>query len=147
MFYRIPNSVFPVSRKMCVIDDMKDFENRKGGWRRVFICCPFDPEDIESERALNRYFHYALEHECVPVASNIYYSLFLDETDDAERSQIFALSMMDMMACDEVWVFGRDYTDEMMGQIALAMTRGKTVRYFRNLEQITDKDEEVEADE
>ena len=140
------NCAFPGTNR-CVIDKMKDFENWKGGWRRVFICFPFDCEDAKSLECFFRYCRYALGHECIPVAPDVFYSMFMDEKDDTGSNMIIALSLLDLNTCDEVWVFGRDYTDEMMAQISVGLCRGKMVRYFRNLKDIIGEDEEEDEDE
>lgn len=97
----------------------------------VYICSPCRG-DYEQNIAKARYYcrtimtHYP---DVIPLAPHIYFTQFLDDTVQNERSlgMEAGLELLDM--CDEIWVYGIDNPSEgMQAEIDYAMKNGITVR-------------------
>lgn len=98
--------------------------------KKVFICSPFratceNPEDCEREisanirKAINA-CRYAIREGCIPYAPHLYFTLFMEDSDDVEREMGMLLGLSWLAQCDELWVIGRTVSDGMMKEIEQA---------------------------
>ena len=98
--------------------------------KKVFICSPFratreSPEDCEREisanirKAINA-CRYAIREGCIPYAPHLYFTLFMEDSDDVEREMGMLLGLSWLAQCDELWVIGRTVSDGMMKEIEQA---------------------------
>jgi len=98
--------------------------------KKGFICSPFratceKPEDCEREisanirKAINA-CRYAIREGCIPYAPHLYFTLFMEDSDDVEREMGMLLGLSWLAQCDELWVIGRTVSDGMMKEIEQA---------------------------
>ena len=98
--------------------------------KKVFICSPFratgeTQEDYEREisanirKAINA-CRYAIREGCIPYAPHLYFTLFMEDSDDVEREMGMLLGLSWLAQCDELWVIGRTVSDGMMKEIEQA---------------------------
>lgn len=118
----------------CRNHDLSDFDTFRGGWRRVYICGPQgNGAERETEAAL-MCCRFAVSHQCVPVAPQLYYFRFLNDFDYRERRLEMKFRLKDLKCCDEVWVFGERISEGMEKELTFAARKGKHIRWFTNTE-------------
>ena len=98
--------------------------------KKVFICSPFratgeTQEDYEREISENirkaiDACRYAIREGYLPYAPHLYFTLFMDDSDDVEREMGMLLGLSWLAQCDELWVIGRTVSDGMMKEIEQA---------------------------
>ena len=118
-------------------DNLAGMGSSVGSWPKVFICAPYDPEVRKSWEKIWWYCRFALEYRCIPVAPEWYFSLFmLVEPDQPEKDMADVFALKALVDCDEVWVFGNEFTPLMKRALMLAGLKGKFVRYFPDWEEV-----------
>lgn len=61
----------------------------------------------------------------IPITPHLYFTRFMDDTNDKERSMAMDAGLQLLLMCSEVWVFGLDHPSEgMQAEIALAIRHG-----------------------
>ena len=93
--------------------DLEDFKSWRGGWKRVFICAPFDGLLSRSMEKIWWYCIFAKNHQYLPVAPYLYYPQFMNLSDDKEKKLAMLFAREDLKQCSEIWVFGETITPEM----------------------------------
>ena len=98
--------------------------------KKVFICSPFratgeTQEDYEREISENirkaiDACRYAIREGYLPYAPHLYFTLFMEDSDDVEREMGMLLGLSWLAQCDELWVIGRTVSDGMMKEIEQA---------------------------
>ena len=98
--------------------------------KKVFICSPFratgeTQEDYEREISANirkaiDACRYAIREGYLPYAPHLYFTLFMDDSDDVQREIGMLLGLSWLAQCDELWVIGRTVSDGMMKEIEQA---------------------------
>lgn len=104
----------------------------------VFICSPyrpvsFCPEELEAELAENVHFakiacRMALDEGYVPMAPHLYFTQFLNDSEEDERETGIAMGLAWLEDCAEVWVFGDRITSGMAREIACANDIGIPIK-------------------
>lgn len=64
----------------------------------------------------------------LPLAPHLYFTRFLEDSDEKEREEGIALGMRWLKASDELWVFGERISDGMSREISYARELGIPVR-------------------
>ncbi len=103
----------------------------------IFVCSPLRGERPYTTAKYNRNLRNAAAYSAevvkeghIPITPHLYFSSFIDDHKPQEREQGLAMSKELLRLCDEVWVFAENGTSEgMKGEILLASTLGKPVRY------------------
>ena len=96
----------------------------------IYICSPYAGDVETNVRRARMYCRYALSKKKLPLASHLLFPQFLDDSNKDERELGLFMSMMLLMKCTEVWVFGDKVSSGMKLEIAKALSKGKIVRYF-----------------
>ena len=140
--YADPTAGAAVSRAM------KEYkEKRKQQWQRenaarsrmrVYVASPYAGDTENNISAAIRYCRFAIEKDCMPVASHLLYPQMLNDNAPEERllGTMFGLALL--KDCREVWFFGSGMSEGMQREYSEAMRLGKKVRFF------TESCEEVE---
>ena len=81
-------------------------------------------------RRTQAYCWFAVQKNCVPIATHLLFPQFMDDTDPAQRQQALFMSRLLLTKCNEVWVFGETISQDMASEIRKAESRNKTIRYF-----------------
>lgn len=97
----------------------------------VYICSPCRGDYEQNIQKARAYCRAVVTYfpDVIPLAPHIYFTQFLDDTKQNERSlgMEAGLELLDM--CDEIWVFGLDNPSEgMQAEIDYAQKNGIPVR-------------------
>ena len=96
----------------------------------VYICSPYAGDVNGNVQRAQTYCRFAVEKNCVPIATHLLFPQFMDDTDPAQRQQALFMSRLLLTKCNEVWVFGETISQGMASEIRKAENRNKTIRYF-----------------
>ena len=77
-----------------------------------------------------RYCRFAVQKDCIPIASHLFFPQFMDDNDAKQRDLGLYMATVLLTKCSEVWVFGRRISSGMAAEIYKAETRGMPIRYF-----------------
>lgn len=96
----------------------------------MYICSPYAGDVKQNVRRAQAYCRFAVQKNCVPIATHLLFPQFMDDTDPAQRQQALFMSRLLLTKCNEVWVFGETISQGMASEIRKAESRNKTIRYF-----------------
>jgi len=75
--------------------------------KRVFICSAFRAEDHDQEEVHKWYARelcrYAIDEGYAPFAPHLFFTQFLSDLSEVERSQGIRAGLMFMQTCQELW--------------------------------------------
>jgi len=91
------------------------------GWQKVYICSPYAGDVEQNVKKAISYCRYAIAKNRQPVASHLMYPRILNDFEPDEREIGLSFGKALLQDCSEVWVFGRDITDGMRGEIREAL--------------------------
>ena len=96
----------------------------------VYICSPYAGDVERNVRQAQAYCRFAVQKNCVPIATHLLFPQFMDDTDPVQRQQALFMSRLLLTKCNEVWVFGEMISQGMASEIRKAESRNKRIRYF-----------------
>ena len=96
----------------------------------VFICSPYAGCIKENVQNARRYSRFAYLSGYMPITPHLMYPLFLDDKQTKERIDGMDMGLRLLDLCEELWVFGDRYSSGMQREIAHAIARFMTIRYF-----------------
>lgn len=96
----------------------------------VYICSPYAGDIENNILAARHYCRFAVHRDCIPVAAHLLYPQFLDDSDMNERKLGLFFGKVLLDRCEEVWIFGTEYSDGMKAEYDRAVKRGCKIRYF-----------------
>ena len=96
----------------------------------VYICSPYAGDIERNVQNALRYCRFAMQQKCLPLAPHLYFTRFLDDSDEAQRAEGLFMGYILMTKCAEVWVFGDYISKGMAMEIDSAERRGMCIRYF-----------------
>ena len=98
-------------------------------WRTVvYICSPFSSDPEGNTVKARRYCRFAVDHGAIPLAPHLLLPQFMSENTERELSLF--MDMVFLGRCEELWVFGRNWSPGMQKEIAKAKKRNIRIRYF-----------------
>ena len=103
----------------------------------VYICSPFSGKVKKNKRKARKYCRFALEQHTIPFAPHLLFPQFMDDNNSEERQIAMFMNMVMLGKCEQLWVFGENYSNGMKEEIRKAKERRKKIRYF------TEKMEEI----
>ena len=103
----------------------------------VYICSPFSGKVKKNKRKARKYCRFALEQHTIPFAPHLLFPQFMDDNNPKERQTAMFMNMVMLGKCEQLWVFGENYSKGMKEEIQKAKERRKKIRYF------TEKMEEI----
>ena len=89
------------------------------------------------KRKARKYCRFALEQHTIPFAPHLLFPQFMDDNNPEERQTAMFMNMVMLGKCEQLWVFGENYSNGMKEEIRKAKERKKKIRYF------TEKMEEI----
>lgn len=91
----------------------------------VYICSPCRGDYEKNIDNAATYSRAAFRKGYIPITPHLYFTRFMDDTNDKERSMAMDAGLQLLLTCSEVWVFGLDHPSEgMQAEIALAIRHG-----------------------
>ena len=120
------------------IERQEKAERRKEKYRPlVYICSPFSGKVKKNKKNARKYCRFALEQHTIPFAPHLLFPQFMDDNNPKERQTAMFMNMVMLGKCEQLWVFGENYSNGMKAEIQKAKERRKKIRYF------TEKMEEI----
>ena len=96
----------------------------------VFICSPYAGCVKGNVRNARQYSRFAYLCGYMPITPHLMYPLFLNDKHANERLDGMDMGLRLLDLCEEFWVFGDRYSNGMQREIAHAISRFMTIRYF-----------------
>ena len=96
----------------------------------VFICSPYAGCIKENVQNARRYSRFAYLNWKMPITPHLLYPRFLDDKMPQERMDGMDMGLRLLDLCEELWVFGDYFSSGMQREIAHAVARFMTIRYF-----------------
>ena len=96
----------------------------------VFICSPYAGCIRENVQNARRYSRFAYLSGRMPITPHLFYPRFLDDHMPQERMDGMDMGLRLLDLCEELWVFGDYFSSGMQREIAHAVARFMTIRYF-----------------
>ena len=97
---------------------------------KVYICSPFRGDVETNATNAIKYCRFALKHGKFPIATHIWFPLFMDDDNHEERQLALKIGLWLLIQCGEVWVFGEKISEGMASEIKAAKKQGKQIKYF-----------------
>lgn len=96
----------------------------------VYICSRYAGDIANNVIAAQRYCRFAIDSGYIPFAAHLLFPLFLNDAIPAERMLGLSFGNIFMDKCDEVWIFGSEYSAGMQAEYDRAVKKGYRIRYF-----------------
>ena len=108
---------------------VRSIEKEAKKWRPlVYICSPYSG-DVDGNTVKARcYCRFAVDHGAIPLAAHLLLPQFMSE--EKERDLALFMDMVLMGRCEQLWVFGENFSPGMQAEIAKAKKRNMSIRYF-----------------
>ena len=74
--------------------------------KKIYVCSPYRGDVVKNEENARKYCRMVVDAGMLPVAPHIYFTQFLDDTNEKQRVTGMSAGMQLLMECSEVWVFG-----------------------------------------
>ena len=133
--YYDPTAGIAISRKER--DDKRVRRERHKYRPLVYICSPYAGDVVRNILAAQSYCRFAVKEGYIPLASHLHFPQFLSDDDPGERELGIFFGNILMDKCDEVWMFGENFSEGMQAEYARAKKRGYRIRYFtRDLKEV-----------
>ena len=119
---------------------MKEYrQQRRREWQReteikerpkAYIVSKYAGDVEKNVKKACSYSRFALRQKRIPIASHLLFPQFMDDNDQTERKLGLLFGHALLAMCDEVWVFGTEYSEGMQAEIREAKRLGKTIKYY-----------------
>ncbi len=96
----------------------------------VYICSPYSEDTDHNTEMAKKYSRFALEQHCIPFAPHLLFPQFMNDNDPKERETAIFMNMVLLGRCEELWVFGENYSAGIQQEIRKAKHKRMKIRYF-----------------
>lgn len=104
--------------------------------KKVYICSPLRGDIENNIKKANKYAKLVFSKGYLPLAPHAIFTQFLDDEIETERQAGLKMGLLILEVCDELWVFGKYFSEGMKIEIQRAEALGLKVRYQNlNLEE------------
>lgn len=98
--------------------------------KKIYVVSKYAGQvEINVKKAIG-YCQYVIDSGFMPIASHLLYPQILNDDNPQERSTGCHFGLLLLEMCDEVWVFGTDYSKGMIAEINEANRLSKPIVYF-----------------
>ena len=97
---------------------------------KVYVVSRYAGDIPANVRKAKHYCRFVARNKCIPFASHLLYPQFIKDDDEKERELGLLFGLYWLTCCDEVWVFGTEYSPGMQQEIHEAKRLEKPIRYF-----------------
>ena len=94
----------------------------------VYICSPYSGDPPGNTKKAIMYSRFAVDQGAIPLAPHLLLPLYMDES--TERELAMFMDMVFLGHCEEMWVFGSEWSEGMQAEIAKAKKRSIKIRHF-----------------
>ena len=99
---------------------------------KVYVVSRYAGNVIVNTAEAIRYCRYVIGQQRIPIASHLMYPQILDDNSTNEREIGLLFGQTLLALCDEVWVFGTEYSTGMEAEIEEAHRLNKPLRFFKD---------------
>jgi len=100
--------------------------------KKIYVCNPLRGMFAFNIEQARKHCRFVISKGGIPFAPHIYFTQFLDDTNEKERAIGMKQGMEWLKQCDELWVFGRVLSEGMIEEIELAQKEKIKVRKLEN---------------
>lgn len=94
----------------------------------VYICSQFSGDIVGNTEKAKQYSRFAVDADAIPIAPHLLLPLYMKETEERELAMF--MDMVILGRCEELWVFGKEWSEGMQAEISKAKKRRMKIRYF-----------------
>ena len=94
----------------------------------AYICSRYSGDTVGNAAKAVRYSRFAVDEGVIPLAPHLLLPLYMDEA--TERAKAMEMDLVILGRCDELWVFGREWSEGMKAEIEAAGRLGMKIRRF-----------------
>lgn len=98
--------------------------------KKVYICSPYRGSIEENSSNAKKYCKQAILNGCLPIAPHVYFTQFLDDNNESERSAGMSCGLQLLSECEEIWVFGNEITNGMKVEIEYANVNNIPIKFM-----------------
>ena len=103
--------------------------------KKIYLCFRAAGEILSDVETVKRYARFvAVQCGAVPIAPQIYFTKFLDDTVPEESAFGAMAGLLLLSDCDELWYFGDSVSKGMVREIIAAKEQNIPVRYVSDAE-------------
>lgn len=108
----------------------------------VYICSPYAGDTVRNILAAQKYCRFAVDKGYLPFAAHLFFPQFLNDDDPVERALGLSFGNVFMDKCDEIWLFGEEYSRGIQAEHDRALRKGYKIRLFTtDCREVTDHGE------
>ena len=112
-----------------VYEALTSIEKEAKKWRPlVYVCSPYSGDVEGNTEKAKRYCRFAVDAGAIPLAPHLLLPLFMKEPQERELAMF--MDMVFLGKCEELWVFGENFSPGMQAEIDKAKKRKIKTRYF-----------------
>lgn len=97
---------------------------------KVYVVSPYAGDVEKNTAAAVCYAKFVIRQNRIPIVSHLLYPQILDDNNPEQRELGLLFGQALLALCEEVWVFGREYSSGMKAEIHEARKLNKTIRFF-----------------
>jgi hypothetical protein len=97
----------------------------------VYICSPFSHGD-KRQNIFNarRFCRMAVKRHCIPIAPHLFFPQFMNDENLEECNLAMLMNKILLGKCDEIWIFGKTYSDGMKREMKWAERKRLRIRFI-----------------
>ena len=96
---------------------------------KIYVCSKLRGDFINNQQKAKEYCRKIILDGNLPIAPHIYFTQFMDDDKNNERTLALNFNKELIKFCDQVWVFGSDISSGMLFEINFANSLNKKVVY------------------
>jgi hypothetical protein len=93
----------------------------------IFVCSPYRDNIYQNTLKAVNYCKYVTMNNHIPICPHIYFTQFLEDTNNIERKTGIEMGKQLLLLCDEVWLFGQRVSDGMKSELNFARKHNKPI--------------------
>lgn len=89
----------------------------------IYVCSPYAADPERNARRAENFCRYVWKMGGIPLAPHLLFPRFMNENRNKEREAGLRMARKLLGMCDEMWVFGDEISEGMVGEIVEASAR------------------------
>lgn len=96
----------------------------------IYVCSPYAADPERNARRAENFCRYVWEMGGIPLAPHLLFPRFMNENRNKEREAGLRMARKLLGMCDEMWVFGDEISEGMVGEIVEASSRSIPIYHY-----------------
>jgi hypothetical protein len=97
----------------------------------IFVSSPYSGNVKENVANAKSYCKYVMDQGLIPFAPHLFFTQFLDDSNDTDRLMGLYAGMSMLERCDEFWMFGDTISDGMRLELQEAIRLNKPIGFVQ----------------